>query len=737
MTSATPQDLYPPSLAGIPKDLTRPDPAYGRQVVIVLVSLLLFLAFYLALIAGAGWLFWWSLSYDMIDVNRFTLFLKVAAVAICGMLFLFMVKALFKRHKRDEDLQIEVTERDQPELFAFIRKLTKETGAPFPYKVFLSPDVNAAVFYNTSLINLIFPVRKNLLIGLGLVNALTLSEFKAVLAHEFGHFSQSSMRLGSYVYVANRIIADLVFQRDYWDNLLVQWKNAGDWRVSAPAWLLYGIVWVLRMVLGAAFHLINLGEAALSRQMEFHADLVAVSVTGSDSLIHALSRLNFANESLMQALQDLKDASDHRLYTQDLYFHQSTAATHLRRVKNDETLGAPPQLPDDPRKQSRVFQPGEHENHSMYASHPPNHEREENAKRHYFRSVPDDRSPWLLFRDPDGIRAAMTAAFYKEHLPLPAGIAPADPASVQAFIDEEHAERMQDPRYFGLYDGRVMELGDLTQLVHEVYHHPWSPERLLAAYRRLYEGQLKAFAEAHGRRDKEQDLLREIKSGEIKPRGGVFTFREQQRKVDEAEELLKIVDEELEQDREELKKLDVEVFQAHYQMARTLGNDSDEELWARYQFHLAAQEITKNTSIELVRLSAVLEYAAGQETRSEGDFAEILRILREGRTALANAMAQATQLGLPALRNLQAGAALSSFLLEEPLVEDVPAVSNSISGQWVGRLMKQLSQVQSKGRRLHFKSLGAILALQERIAEQWLQTQPGAGERSEEAALRT
>jgi hypothetical protein len=65
MTSATSQDLYPPSLAGIPKDLTRPDPAYGRQVVIVLVSLLLFLAFYLALIAGAGWLFWWSLSYDM------------------------------------------------------------------------------------------------------------------------------------------------------------------------------------------------------------------------------------------------------------------------------------------------------------------------------------------------------------------------------------------------------------------------------------------------------------------------------------------------------------------------------------------------------------------------------------------------------------------------------------------------------------------------------------------------
>ena len=76
------------------------------------------------------------------------------------------------------------------------------------------PDVNAAVFYNESLLSLFLPASKNLVIGLGLVNRLNLSEFKAVLAHEFGHFSQSSMKLGTYVYTANRILADIVYARD-------------------------------------------------------------------------------------------------------------------------------------------------------------------------------------------------------------------------------------------------------------------------------------------------------------------------------------------------------------------------------------------------------------------------------------------------------------------------------------------------------------------------------------------
>ena len=57
----------------------------------------------------------------------------------------------------------------------------------------MSPDVNAACMSRTSLVNLFVEPKKDLLIGLGLVNCVNLSEFKAVLAHEFGHFCQPGL----------------------------------------------------------------------------------------------------------------------------------------------------------------------------------------------------------------------------------------------------------------------------------------------------------------------------------------------------------------------------------------------------------------------------------------------------------------------------------------------------------------------------------------------------------------
>jgi hypothetical protein len=94
-----------------------------------------------------------------------------------------LLKGLFKRSQEEKGLHREITEDEHPELFEFIRQLCAELRSPFPRHVYVSPDVNAAVFYHESLLSLVLPAPKNLLIGLGLVNVLNLSEFKAVLAH--------------------------------------------------------------------------------------------------------------------------------------------------------------------------------------------------------------------------------------------------------------------------------------------------------------------------------------------------------------------------------------------------------------------------------------------------------------------------------------------------------------------------------------------------------------------------
>ncbi len=149
--------------------------------------------------------------------------------------------------------------------------------------------MNAAVFYEISIINLIFPTRKNLEIGLALVNALSLGELKAVLAHEFGHFAQRTMYVGRWVYMGQQIAGHIIAKRDALDRFL-QVLSRLDLRVAWVGWLLTLVVWSIRSVMEIVFRGVIIVQRALSREMEFQADLVAVSLTGSDALVHALHR---------------------------------------------------------------------------------------------------------------------------------------------------------------------------------------------------------------------------------------------------------------------------------------------------------------------------------------------------------------------------------------------------------------------------------------------------------------
>jgi hypothetical protein len=156
---------------------------------------------------------------------------------------------------------------------------------------------------------------------------------------------------------------------------------------------------------------------ALSRQMEYNADLVAVRVTGSDALIHAFLRLDFANESLTQARSDLSTAADHQLYSRDVFYHQSRACEYVRARRGDPHFGEPPALPDDPNQTVQVFRLDDVSVPKIWASHPCNHDREVNAKRVYIRGPIDERSPWMLFHDAPAIREEITRQLYEKARP--------------------------------------------------------------------------------------------------------------------------------------------------------------------------------------------------------------------------------------------------------------------------------------------------------------------------------
>ncbi|MCG8671815.1 MAG: hypothetical protein MI867_20595 [Pseudomonadales bacterium] len=65
-----------------------------------------------------------------------------------------------------------------------------------------------------------------------------------------------------------------------------------------------------------------MAEQALSREMEFQADLVAVSVTGSDALVNALYKLQSADHAWQTALNVAQTEAGKGKMLEDLFSAQ-------------------------------------------------------------------------------------------------------------------------------------------------------------------------------------------------------------------------------------------------------------------------------------------------------------------------------------------------------------------------------------------------------------------------------
>jgi Zn-dependent protease with chaperone function len=716
--------LYPPAPAQVPAEITRLDSAYRLRVVAMIGGLFVFLLIYLVFIALAGLLAYWLLILPFPNIAGrgiiLFLILKFGGAFAAVLLWLFLFKGLFKGQRVDRSAYVPLSEADYPELFAFIRRVYQDTGAPAPRRVYLSWEVNAALVYNTSLYNLIVPPKKDLLIGLGLVNVLSLSEFKAVLAHEFGHFAQRSVGLGSYLYVANRVMSDIIYSRDALDRFVDDWSRQ-DVRVSFPAWGLKGVLWVVRKILAGTYQSLNLLHLSLSRQMEFNADNVAVSVTGSDALIHGLARAEFANECLNDAARSLDAAADHDLFSDDLFYHQTQAAARLRGLRKQERAGLPPELPGDPAQQVQVFQRVDDGIPDRYRSHPTDYMREQNAKRIYIRSPQDDRSPWLLFGDTAEVKREVTAQFYAHALGRREDCEPQPAADVRKFVDAEHAESTYDPKYHGLYDDRFVNPGKLP----DALVPPWPPEQLAAWLAGWPTADLKALVEANRKRNGEYQLLRGLQSGQLQLKGKTLTFRDQQYTLRDVNDLMTLVDKELATDGEAFQRLDRDVCLAHWSLARHLDAADGQamsrqgELLTRYRFHASVQELLQSMLAQQDRLQGILNFLSTNQQLSQADFAEVRNVLADIHATLTQNLKHAETLHTPALTNVPAGSTLFPLIVDRGDTALPPLAGDSISGEWLGKLIARLQGVLVRLRRVHFKSLGSLLAFQERLATGW------------------
>lgn len=443
-------------------DAIEVSPEFKKQASKAIASIVAFMVVYLVIMAASLLLVGACIAlgfWIIVSVPKAITILIGAGLAGFGvMIFVFLVKFIFSRSKADESDSIEITAAEQPRLFEFIHGIAAETGTPVPRKIFISHDVNACVFYNSSFWSMFLPVRKNLKIGLGVVNCLNVSEFKAVIAHEFGHFSQRSMKVGSYTYQVNRIIHDMLFNNNGYGRSLEAWSNIHvvfTLFAHITVWIIRGVQWVLRQM----YVVVNKSYMALSRQMEFHADLVAATVSGNNNIVSSLQKVEFAAASFNDTLGMCGQLLQENKVVADLYEPHHTVSCHLAHLHRIPVQNGMPLFDEFqlPKPSNRInFK-------DQWASHPTLEERKEYVESFDLYQAPAEASAWTLFEEAAGLKQQLTQKLY-EHLP------PGEAKSIvsAAEFDERYTRQLADfsfPEVFkGYFDSRQVEIMDTATL---------------------------------------------------------------------------------------------------------------------------------------------------------------------------------------------------------------------------------------------------------------------------------
>lgn len=269
--------------------------AYRLSLALVTVFMVALPLVYVAIVAATGWGVVWYVLHeasflDRVDSVHAWVLVGVGPPVIGGILFFFLLKPLLARRERYAKAHV-LTPEEEPEIHGFVARLGDALDAPRPERIEVDLRVNASASFASGL-GSVFGGRLALTIGLPLVSTLSLRELTAILAHEFGHFSQGAgLRFYYLTSAVNRWFARVVFGRDQWDVRLKRWSEKGSWMAMIILNFARGCVWLSRRFL---FLLMKLGIRAssmMSRQMELDADRNAVRLCGTDAFVRSMELL--------------------------------------------------------------------------------------------------------------------------------------------------------------------------------------------------------------------------------------------------------------------------------------------------------------------------------------------------------------------------------------------------------------------------------------------------------------
>jgi len=194
--------------------------------------------------------------------------LKALAIKlIIGLgLFLWMLfKALWV--KLEPPTGIEINAQQAPRLFALIDELCRELKSSRFHHVLITDEYNAGAMQRPRLGLFGWP-RNYLLMGLPLMKALTVEQFKSVLAHEFGHLAKGHGKTSNWIYC----------QRVRWSQLVeaLEANNSSGLFLFKPF-----LVWFAPYFNAFSF--------PMARAEEYEADSMSARLTSPQTAAEALT----------------------------------------------------------------------------------------------------------------------------------------------------------------------------------------------------------------------------------------------------------------------------------------------------------------------------------------------------------------------------------------------------------------------------------------------------------------
>ncbi|WP_153797246.1 M48 family metallopeptidase [Foetidibacter luteolus] len=541
---------YPPTPQNVLPEKLQPSAAFKKQVAKVIVSIVWFFAVYLLLVVGAVLLAVGCCYLGVLIIaampKLITLLAGLGLMAVGVSVIFFLIKFIFSVSKNENPNRVQITEQEQPELFAFIRQLSKETNTAFPKKIFVSPDVNACVFYNSSFWSMFFPVRKNLEIGFGLVNSINISELKAVIAHEFGHFSQRSMKLGSFTYNVNRIIYNMLYENTGYGTFLNSWASI-DGVLSFFAAITIKIAEGIQYILRQMYKLINKNYMSLSREMEFHADAVAASVAGGNNVISGLSRIEVAAGCYNTAVDNADELLKQKRCSANIFDNQLAV---FRNMANRYKLPVRQGLPEVSFEFVHSFSKSRINYKDQWASHPELAERKAHLDKLDIQVLPDETSAWVVFNNTMQLQEQLTQNLYR-NIKNGEAMEKMDSGAYAEWYENKNELYRLPEVYNGYYDSRFVELKDLE--VDDAMN-----TRSLPSLEQLFTTEKAALNSFINNNERDLQIVKAIKEKQIDVNS--FDFDGQKFSATDCDQVIAQLEQEITSQKQELQQADKQAY---------------------------------------------------------------------------------------------------------------------------------------------------------------------------------